>query len=208
MRSQGNAQMVDTAQASLLVRGGVNSGMIVSLSKRPITLGRRSDNDVVVDESTVSRRHALIMETPSGYAVRDLNTINGTFVNQRDIGQEECILKHGDTIRLAASEISYVFRQEGKHTVRIQVEPLPTGVITTGQRNVRQPPSVVDQEPKPAFNEKPEVALVGKESMLLEFLESKQGNVVSREDIHRQGLAEYEASRPDHRDLRHVTPPR
>ena len=55
--------MVNVGQASLMLRGGPNSGMIVALSERPFTLGRRSENDLVLNESMVSRRHALIMKT-------------------------------------------------------------------------------------------------------------------------------------------------
>ena len=44
--------MVETAQAGLLIRGGPNNGRTVSLSGRPITLGRWPDNDVIVEETT------------------------------------------------------------------------------------------------------------------------------------------------------------
>ncbi|MBM3932830.1 MAG: hypothetical protein FJ319_00745 [SAR202 cluster bacterium] len=57
--------MINTMQASLTVRGGPNSGMTVTLSKRPVTLGRRYDNDIVVDEATVYRR-----ATPSSWRPR------------------------------------------------------------------------------------------------------------------------------------------
>jgi putative peptide zinc metalloprotease protein len=50
--------------------------MLIPLTGNPITLGRRSDNDIVVDETTVSRRHALVMDTPAGFVVRDLSTTN------------------------------------------------------------------------------------------------------------------------------------
>ena len=80
-------------------------------------MGRRSDNDIVVDETTVSRRHSLIMETPDGYVVRDLNTTNGTFVNQNWLDQSERILHRGDQIRLGGSEVTIMFRQEGPRTM-------------------------------------------------------------------------------------------
>ena len=76
-------------------------------------LGRRSDNDVVVDENWVSRQHALIIETSTGFALRDLNTTNGTFVNGGRIGPAEHLLNHGDSIRLAGSQVSFIFREEG-----------------------------------------------------------------------------------------------
>ena len=88
-------------------------------------MGRRSDNDIVVDETTVSRRHSLIMETPDGYVVRDLNTTNGTFVNQNWLDQSERILHHGDQIRLGGSEVTIMFRQEGPRTMTMTTAAPP-----------------------------------------------------------------------------------
>ena len=105
--------MVDLAQARLTVQGGPDSGTTIPLSGRPLMLGRRSDNDVVVDENWVSRQHALIIETSTGFALRDLNTTNGTFVNGGRIGPAEHLLNHGDSIRLAGSQVSFIFREEG-----------------------------------------------------------------------------------------------
>ena len=78
--------MVAGGRSSLMVQGGPSSGMTIELAGRPVTLGRRGDNDVMVEEDTVSRRHALIMETPAGYVLRDLNSTNGTFVNRSKLG--------------------------------------------------------------------------------------------------------------------------
>ena len=97
--------MVEVGQASLGVRGEPNSGMLIPLTGNPITLGRRSDNDIVVDETTVSRRHALVMDTHAGFVVRDLSTTNGTFVNRDKIGLGERLFVHGDEIRLAGSAL-------------------------------------------------------------------------------------------------------
>ena len=158
-----------------MVQGGPNSGMTIPLSGRPITLGRRSDNDVVVDESTVSRRHALIMETPTGYVLRDLNTTNGTFVNRDKVGIEERLLKHGDRIRMAGSGVAFIFRQEGAATQQISVDAPATGAIMLEEHPAKEP----QREPTPWPQ------LGGKEVELLRFLDSRKGNVVSREEIAR-----------------------
>ena len=121
--------MVTAAQATLMVQGGSNSGNIISLSGRPITMGRRSDNDIVVDETTVSRRHALILEGPDGFVLRDLSTTNGTYLNRDRIGHGEHKLNHGDRIRLAGSKVTYIFRQEGPSTVRMTTDAATTGTF-------------------------------------------------------------------------------
>jgi hypothetical protein len=112
-------------QATLLIQGGPNSGTTLPLFHRPVTLGRQPDNDLVVDDTSVSRRHALIMETPQGFAVRDLNTMNGTFINRGKIGEGENLLEHGDRIRLAASDVTFIFRHEGSPTITMG-QPSPT----------------------------------------------------------------------------------
>ena len=49
------------AAATLLVSGGPNNSVIIKLTGRPITLGRRQDNDALFDETTVSGRHSFIL---------------------------------------------------------------------------------------------------------------------------------------------------
>ena len=105
-----------------MVLGGPNGGMTIPLSERPVTLGRTWDSDILVDESTVSRRHALIMETSAGFILRDLNSTNGTFVGHDKMGQAERPLKNGDRIRLAGSQITFIFRQERPATVGMMRE--------------------------------------------------------------------------------------
>ena len=116
-------------EASLLVKGGPNSGMVQPLSERPLTLGRSFDNDVVVEEPSVSRRHALIMKTPNGYVLRDLNSSNGTFVGRQKMSHEEHVLRHGDRIGLAGSQVMLLFRQDAPETVMLSEGPAPTGQL-------------------------------------------------------------------------------
>lgn len=167
-------------QASLLIQGGPNSGTTLPLSHRPVTLGRRPDNDLVVDEASVSRRHALIMETPQGFAVRDLNTMNGTFINRGKVGEGENILEHGDRIRLAASDVTFIFRHEGSPTITMS-RPSPTPPPGRG-------PSIPGhsvERPSPDKKKGAAPSLTPKQIDLLRLLESRKGSVVSREDIHR-----------------------
>ena len=172
---QSGGNMVDCGRASLIVKGGPNSGLSVPLSGSPVTLGRRSDNDLVVDEGTVSRRHALIMETPSGFVVRDLSTTNGTYVNTDNIGLGERVLAHGDEIRLAGSKVRFIFREEGPGTVTMGAEPAATGQIDLERPSDRD--GSRDQLDK---------ALVGKDAELLAMLRASNGSVVSRDDIQRR----------------------
>ena len=83
------------------------------MAKPTITLGRLPDNDLVVNEPAVSRRHAEITRSDMGYSLRDLGTTNGTFVNQQDIGKEEYQLQEGDRVCLARTGTSFILKGRG-----------------------------------------------------------------------------------------------
>ena len=61
--------------------------------------GRLATLEIVLDDSSVSRRHAEIRPTPAGWRVRDLGSTNGTFVNGTKLGGGEFPLKPHDIVR-------------------------------------------------------------------------------------------------------------
>ncbi|MDR1652962.1 MAG: FHA domain-containing protein [Prevotellaceae bacterium] len=64
-----------------------------------ITIGRDSDNDVVISDSKVSRHHLQIVCEGAGFRVVDLDSTNGTFVNDRKIHSESPLMT-GDSVRI------------------------------------------------------------------------------------------------------------
>ena len=70
------------------------------------TIGRHPSSALVLDDAKVSREHAVIRPTPDGFALTDLRSTNGTFVNGDRV--EETTLADGDRIGVGAHEI--VFR--------------------------------------------------------------------------------------------------
>jgi len=106
-------------QALLVVDGGPNDGRTIIIAKPTITLGRLADNDLVINEPAVSRKHAEITRTENGYYLNDLNTTNGTFVNRRNIGKESHLLQEGDRICLARTEVSFVFALDRSKTIQL-----------------------------------------------------------------------------------------
>lgn len=75
--------------------------------KIPVTIGRRDDNDVVIDNMAVSGHHAVIeAEEPNYFVLVDLDSLNGTFLNERKISRER--IYHGDSIIV------------GKHRLRFE----------------------------------------------------------------------------------------
>ena len=100
--------MLATIRPQLVIYGGIWDGLSIQLTPRPTIIGRETTCDVIVDDPAVSRKHALIVDTPRGVVLRDLNSVNGPFVNDRNIGNSEHLLKDGDRIRLAAGSTALI----------------------------------------------------------------------------------------------------
>ena len=66
-----------------------------------ITIGRDTDNDVVVDNKLASRHHAMIQKIKDAYFIKDVGSTNGTFINGVRIPNEKYVkLNLGDKISI------------------------------------------------------------------------------------------------------------
>lgn len=76
------------------------------LKKDSVTIGRSDDNDIPLEDSKVSRRHAEIVRTKDDrYLYRDLGSTNGSLLNGKAV--ENAYLEDGDIITLGLSELSF-----------------------------------------------------------------------------------------------------
>jgi hypothetical protein len=81
---------------------------IIPLTQPVINIGRRLDNQVVIDDPRVSRRHAQLRVVRNRFVIFDLNSSGGTFVNGQRANQS--VLYPGDVISLAG--ITLIFGQD------------------------------------------------------------------------------------------------
>ncbi len=77
----------------------------IALAGLTVSLGRSLDNDIIVDDARVSRRHAQLRRRYDRYVIFDLGSKGGTNVNGYPV--QECVLEAGDVISLAGVEIIY-----------------------------------------------------------------------------------------------------
>jgi pSer/pThr/pTyr-binding forkhead associated (FHA) protein len=84
--------------ALLVVRRGPNAGSRFLLDSDVTTVGRSPDSDIFLDDVTVSRRHAEFVRTAQGFLVRDVGSLNGTYVDRNRI--EESLLADGHEVQV------------------------------------------------------------------------------------------------------------
>jgi len=108
----------------LAMRSGPTPGKVYFLIKQENYIGRDFNNDIVINDSEVSRKHARIVMQPAGYTLEDLGSTNGTFVSgQRLMGPH--LLKPGELIMLGEN-VSLVFEISTEEGVPLtSSEPMP-----------------------------------------------------------------------------------
>lgn len=100
-------------------------GMPVTLDGDLVTIGRRKDNVLVIeDDDTVSNSHLVLKSVGQGWDVRDLGTTNGTMLNGERL-THEVVLRHGDELLIGHTRLKYLNPQEGhdKTTKTIDTPP-------------------------------------------------------------------------------------
>jgi uncharacterized protein YkwD len=90
-----------------LVSMGSSHPREYSLDKPTIAIGSHSSNDIVLGETTVSRRHATITRKTGSYELADLGSTNGTFVNGGRV-RKPIALKRGDEIKFGSVRVAFV----------------------------------------------------------------------------------------------------
>jgi pSer/pThr/pTyr-binding forkhead associated (FHA) protein len=92
--------------ALLVVRRGPNAGARFLLDHDVTTSGRHPDSDIFLDDVTVSRRHAEFHRGGSGFTVRDVGSLNGTYVNRERV--ESSSLSNGDEVQIGKFRLVFI----------------------------------------------------------------------------------------------------
>jgi hypothetical protein len=95
--------------AALVIRaGGGRAGESFALEGDRLTVGRRPESDVFLDDVTVSRDHALIVRRGADYYLDDCGSLNGTYVNRRRIDSHR--LTDGDELQIGKYKLAFLSR--------------------------------------------------------------------------------------------------
>ena len=77
------------------------------LSDEVVTVGRGQESSIFLDDVTVSRKHAEIVRGDGGYRIRDVGSLNGTYVNRVRVDAVD--LRNGDEIQVGKYRFRFVF---------------------------------------------------------------------------------------------------
>jgi pSer/pThr/pTyr-binding forkhead associated (FHA) protein len=95
--------------ALLVVLRGPNTGARFLLDDDEVMSGRHPDSDIFLDDVTVSRKHAVFRRTPQGFVVRDVGSLNGTYVNRSLV--DEKTLSTGDEVQIGKFRLVFYASQ-------------------------------------------------------------------------------------------------
>ncbi len=164
--------MQDSSVPILVVQEGQLAGKRWSLGKPVLTVGRGEECDVVLPDRQVSRNHLRIVRDEMGYAVEDLGSKNGTYVNGAPV-RGSVHLQDGDEIQVALSvRLLFVGAEATLPLTQEMVKVARPGLrLNKSQRQVWVNGVALD----------PPLSL--SQYRLLEILWERKGKVVTREEV-------------------------
>lgn len=92
--------------ALLLVQKGPNAGARYLLNSDCVTVGRNPDNEIFLDDVTVSRKHAQFLRNGKSFLVQDSGSLNGTYVNGELAEKTDLI--NGDSVQIGKYRLLFM----------------------------------------------------------------------------------------------------
>lgn len=92
-------------QALLVIKGGPTAGSTVLVDQDITRIGRSPDSDVFLNDITVSRKHVEIQREGGRFSIRDVGSLNGTYVNRQRCDAAE--LTSGDEVQIGKFKLVF-----------------------------------------------------------------------------------------------------
>ena len=96
---------LSASTSTLIVKSSQGNTKEIEIASRAFAIGRKSDNDLTLDDPSVSGHHAKIVKIQEVWFLEDLASTNGTFVNEHKIERKQ--LQDADVIRIGTYRIIY-----------------------------------------------------------------------------------------------------
>lgn len=104
--ASGVMESLPAGSALLVVKRGPNAGSRFLLDRPVTTAGRHPDSQIFLDDVTVSRRHVEFVREANGFTVRDVGSLNGTYVNREPI--DTAVLSGGDEVQIGKFRLVFL----------------------------------------------------------------------------------------------------
>jgi diguanylate cyclase (GGDEF)-like protein len=114
---------------------GEGAGRCYMLGNEPATVGRDPVSEIRVNDKSVSRRHARVQPESDGYALQDLNSTNGTYVNEERVGMHR--LRDGDYVHVGNAIFRYLSSSNVEAAYHEEIYRLTIIDALTGAHNQR-----------------------------------------------------------------------
>ena len=106
-----SAEGLPAGSALLVVKRGPNAGSRFLLDTDSTTAGRHPQSDIFLDDVTVSRRHAEFLREGNGFVVRDVGSLNGTYLNPERV--DSAGLSGGDEVQIGKYRLVFLVGPRG-----------------------------------------------------------------------------------------------
>src|SRR6266850_4662909 len=116
-------------QPRLAAISGKLKGAIFTIDESEIVIGRERAANVCIADASVSRRHSLIEKDGEHFKITDLESLNGTFVN--DVPVKTRALEHGDRVRIGDCQFLFLVHAGDTNSKSSQVQ-LDNGQVLSG----------------------------------------------------------------------------
>lgn len=122
----------------------------IPLDREQLTIGRKPDNDVVIDNPAVSGHHAKLARVQAVYFLEDLGSTNGTFVNEKKIDKKQ--LRDGDRVTIGKHLLLFEDEVKGVSVAPAAVDTDKTMILDTQkQREMLKAEQTLGGKPKERF---------------------------------------------------------
>jgi len=157
-----------TASAKLLVKLHGQGSRSIELTADSFTIGRKPDNDLPIDDHTVSSRHAKIVRVQSVYFLEDLKSTNGTAVNGKPV--ERAQLHDADVITI------------GQHRIIFQDNATSAVASTSASSDLDQTMVISGKHLSPAPSITAKVVITSGKTDRLEYHLTKTANLIGSQE--------------------------
>jgi pSer/pThr/pTyr-binding forkhead associated (FHA) protein len=145
----------------LIVRKGPRPGQLFPLTLETITIGRDPLSDIVLNDSEISRHHAQLQKTKDGYALKDLGSTNGSFVDGKRLGGEAETLSPGQVV-MFGSNVTVIYQAtSASDPLATMVSPIAAmpslePAVEEKAETAAVPEPEIEPEPEPELEPEPD----------------------------------------------------